>query len=203
MPHIRFARVEKVVESAYSLNNFFNELNNRSTIKDVSLMYYWEIQDMLRVNKIDVKNIEKRVEGHSFLIIKDKFYHLSAQNADSIRKIVDSKIHEGDSLKGQIASLGFAKGKAKVLFSAKECYKIEKGDILITSMTTPDYVPAMQKSAAIVTDEGGLSCHAAIVSREMGKPCIIGTKIATKVFKDGDLVEVDANKGVIRKLNKL
>ena len=67
-------------------------------------------------------------------------------------------------------------------------------------MTTPDFVPAMEKAAAIVTDRGGILCHAAIVSREMSKPCIIGTKIATKVLKDGDLVEVDADKGVVRKI---
>jgi pyruvate,water dikinase len=79
--------------------------------------------------------------------------------------------------------------------------KVQKGDILVTSMTTPDYVPAMERAAAFITDEGGLSCHAAIVAREMKKPCIIGTKIATKVLKDGDIVEVDANQGIVKKLN--
>lgn len=67
-------------------------------------------------------------------------------------------------------------------------------------MTSPDFVPLMKKAKAIVTDEGGLSCHAAIVSREMGLPCVIGTKNATKVFKDGDMIEVDANKGFVRKI---
>ena len=67
-------------------------------------------------------------------------------------------------------------------------------------MTTPDYVMAMEKSAAIITNDGGLTCHAAIISREMGIPCIVGTNMATKALKDGDLVEVDANKGVVRKL---
>jgi pyruvate,water dikinase len=65
-------------------------------------------------------------------------------------------------------------------------------------MTVPDLVSAMKRAAAIVTDEGGVTCHAAIISRELKKPCIIGTKVATKVFKDGDLVEVDANKGIVR-----
>jgi pyruvate,water dikinase len=65
-------------------------------------------------------------------------------------------------------------------------------------MTTPDFVPAMRKAVAIITDEGGITCHAAIVSRELGKPCIIGTKIATKALKDGDVVEVDADNGVVR-----
>lgn len=70
-------------------------------------------------------------------------------------------------------------------------------------MTTPDFVPAMKKAAAVITDEGGITCHAAIMSRELGIPCVIGTKIATKVLRDGDLVEVDAEKGVVRILKKL
>jgi len=68
----------------------------------------------------------------------------------------------------------------------------------VTSMTTPEFVPAMRKAKAIVTDEGGVTCHAAIVSRELNKSCVIGTKNASKVLKDGDLVEVDAEKGLIK-----
>ena len=75
---------------------------------------------------------------------------------------------------------------------------LQKGEILVTSMTTPEYIVAMEKSAAIITDEGGVLCHAAIVSREMNIPCVIGTKIATKVLKTGDLIEVDANNGLIK-----
>lgn len=67
-------------------------------------------------------------------------------------------------------------------------------------MTSPWYVPIMEKAAAIVTDEGGITCHAAIISREMSKPCIICTKFATKVLKNGDLVEVDATKGIIKRI---
>ena len=69
-------------------------------------------------------------------------------------------------------------------------------------MTRPDFMPLMRKAKAVITDEGGITCHAAIVSRELGIPCIIGTKIATKVLKDGDMVEVDANKGIVRKIKE-
>ena len=75
-----------------------------------------------------------------------------------------------------------------------------QGDILVTEMTTPDFVPAMKRASAIVTDKGGITCHAAIVSRELNIPCVIGTKIATKVFKDGDVVEVNATSGVVKKV---
>jgi pyruvate, water dikinase len=72
------------------------------------------------------------------------------------------------------------------------------GDVLVTGMTRPEFVPLMKLASAIVTDEGGITCHAAIVSRELGKPCVIGTKNATKVLRDGMLIEVDAEKGIVR-----
>ena len=88
----------------------------------------------------------------------------------------------------------------KIIIRAKDMWKMQKGDVLVSIATDPDVVPAMKKASAIVTEQGGITSHAAIVSRELGIPCIIGTKIATKIFKDGDMVEVDANKGVVRKI---
>ena len=86
----------------------------------------------------------------------------------------------------------------KVLEAIK---KAEEVFVLVTSMTRPEMVVAMEKAAAIVTDEGGITSHAAIVSRELKIPCIIGTKIATRILKNGDLVEVDAFKGIVRKIS--
>jgi phosphohistidine swiveling domain-containing protein len=102
---------------------------------------------------------------------------------------------------GQVAMGGCVRGVVRVLRKKSEIPLLEPGEILITAMTTPDYVPAMQQAAAFVTDEGGITCHAAIVAREFGKPCIVGTRIATQIFCDGDMVEVDAVRGVIRKLS--
>ena len=76
--------------------------------------------------------------------------------------------------------------------------EINEGDILVTGMTNPQIIPMLKKASAIVTDEGGIICHAAIISRELKKPCIVGTKNATQILKDGDLVEVDANNGIVR-----
>ncbi len=100
-------------------------------------------------------------------------------------------------LKGETASAGIATGPVKIVRRMEELNKVQKGDILVTRMTTPDQVPAMQRAAAIVTDEGGLTCHAAIVSREMGTPCIVGTEHATDVLKDGELVTVHATRGIV------
>lgn len=105
-------------------------------------------------------------------------------------------------LKGQPACAGYARGKVKIIIRAKDMVKMKKGDIMVSIATDPDVVPAMKMAGAIVTEQGGITSHAAIVSRELGVPCVIGTKIATKVFKDGDRVEVDATKGVVRKLSR-
>ncbi len=100
-------------------------------------------------------------------------------------------------LKGISASPGMGTGIVRILKSPKEIDKIKTGDILVAPMTSPDYVPAMKKAAAIVTNEGGMTSHAAIVSREMGIPCVVGTKIGTKVLKDGDVVTVNGTTGEI------
>lgn len=92
------------------------------------------------------------------------------------------------------------KGVVRVVKNKDNLSKVVFGDVLVTTMTTPDMVQVMQKAVAFVTDEGGITCHAAIIAREMKKPCIIGTKIATQVLKDGDTVEVDADKGIVRKI---
>ncbi|MFH1285970.1 MAG: phosphoenolpyruvate synthase [Candidatus Micrarchaeota archaeon] len=100
-------------------------------------------------------------------------------------------------LKGMGASPGIATGVVRILHSPQEISQMQKGDILVAEMTTPDYVPAMKKAGAIVTDAGGSTCHAAIVSREMGIPCIVGSKEATKVLSDGQLITVDAVHGIV------
>ena len=108
------------------------------------------------------------------------------------------KITSSKTIKGQVAVKGKARGVVRIIKRKDQLGVVSKGDIIVSPMTTPDFAPAMKKASAIITDEGGLTCHAAIVSREMKKPCIIGTKIATQVLKDGDLVEVDAEKGVVK-----
>ena len=107
-----------------------------------------------------------------------------------------------EDIHGLTASTGKVSGRVRVCKSLESIREFRKGEILVAPMTRPEYVPAMKKAAAIVTDEGGITCHAAIVSRELGIPCIIGTKVATKVLKDGDTVEVNANHGLIKVLER-
>jgi len=102
-------------------------------------------------------------------------------------------------LRGFGASPGVATGIARILHGAEEMDKLKTGEVLVTSMTTPDMVPAMSQAAAIVTDEGGMTCHAAIVSRELGVPCVVGTREATKLIADGEEVTVDGKTGSVYK----
>ncbi len=100
-------------------------------------------------------------------------------------------------LQGLPASPGIASGSVKIVLDLTHLDKVQKGDVLVTRMTTPDFVPAMKRAVAIVTDEGGMTAHAAIVSRELGIPCIVGTRKATATFTDGQIITVDAKRGVV------
>jgi len=113
----------------------------------------------------------------------------------------ENKVDEGKTeIQGTCASPGTVRGIARVLLSAKDISKMRQGEILITTMTTPDFVPAMKKASAIVTDEGGITSHAAIISRELGISCVVGTKVATKIFRDGDFIEIHGSSGIVRKI---
>lgn len=112
--------------------------------------------------------------------------------------IKEEEVKKDDFVKGRVAFKGDAVGTVKIVKSVAELDKVEKGDILVTPMTFPSYIIAMHRAAAFVTDEGGITCHAAIVAREMQKPCIVGTGKATKIFHDGDMVEVHADQGIVK-----
>ncbi len=130
---------------------------------------------------------------HEHAIIKD--------NEDILvlsESIISFRDVSHQEVKGVVAYKGFAKGTVRIVHTPLESQRVENGDILVTNMTTPAYISAMHRAAAFVTNEGGITCHAAILARELKKPCITGTKIATKVLYDGDIVEVDAEKGIVR-----
>lgn len=118
-----------------------------------------------------------------------------ADRYSGAKNIEESMIH------GVVASVGPSfhfRGTAKLVLTIGQVNKIEEGDILVTTMTSPDFVIGMKKAGAIITDVGGILSHAAIVSRELGKPCIVGTEIATKVIKDGDVVEIHSGRGTVK-----
>lgn len=130
-------------------------------------------------------------------IERGKIYIIQARAVTTLEEKKTEAVKGTPILEGYGASPGVASGIVKIIHDASELWKIEKGDVLVTKMTNPDFVVGMEKSAAIVTDEGGLTCHAAIVSRELGVPCIVGTQKATEVLKDGMLITVDATHGKV------
>jgi phosphohistidine swiveling domain-containing protein len=135
-----------------------------------------------------IQDAEKH-EVYSGQAAKEKLKELSIQQ----------EVHTADDvLHGQSAYKGKMIGRVKILHLSIEAQNFSEGDILVTGMTTPDFVPIIKKASAIITNEGGITSHAAILSRELKKPCIVGTKIATKILHDGDLVEVDADSGIVK-----
>lgn len=121
---------------------------------------------------------------------------------DDLRAI-DEILHGptlSEEVRGSTAYGGTVRGRVRVVLDPKDADDFAEGDILVTGMTRPDFLPLMKQAAAFVTNSGGILSHAAIVAREMKKPCVIGTKHATRVFADGDQVEVDADSGVVKRI---
>ncbi|MFH0971783.1 MAG: PEP-utilizing enzyme [Candidatus Micrarchaeota archaeon] len=143
--------------------------------------------------------INSRKNGFAVGFLDGKFILLTGKIVEELYAYYNKPERtDGSVIRGTTASPGKITGRVKIILKHSEFGKLKKGDVLVTPMTTPDFVVIMKKAGAIVTDEGGLSCHAAIVSRELQVPCIVGTKNATKLLKDNDLVEVDATEGLIR-----
>lgn len=171
----------------------------------IRLMTVKEIKNFIDNKKLpSIKILKKRALGYVY--IKNKIVGIGNFNKflSACHLSVGNAVPTDDSnvLSGTVACRGkIVRGQIKKIFNSFEVSNFKVGEILVTPMTSPEYLPIMKKAKAIITDEGGLTCHAAITSRELGLPCIIGTKNATKIFKDGDIVEVDANKGIVRKIN--
>ena len=116
--------------------------------------------------------------------------------------IEDRKIEKGNIIKGVSAFGGLVKGVARIVTNSYDLEKIKTNDIFVAQQTFPAFIMGMRKAKAFITDEGGITCHAAIIAREMKKPCIIATKNATRILKDGDFLEVDANQGIVKILKR-
>ncbi len=204
LAYIKDMRDEYRRKGIYSIQPFFSEIAKRLGISRKELAYFLseEILDALK-GTARLSKIEAGKRQNGFLIHHDKNICV-ASDLETIKKFVSDKIKNEtlneEHIKGVVASRGFVKGIVKIVLGVKDLTKVKKGDIMVAITTHPDFVPAMHNARAIITDEGGLTSHAAIIARELGIPCIVGTKIATKALEDGDFVEADANKGIIRKI---
>lgn len=194
---------ECLLASHYWCKNLIKEIGSRIDLSFEEYPYAIlpEVFSGLQGKKIDKKKILlRRGNKYGLYRFKDKIYTIQGEEYKKIL-LLDKKQHVvRNAIKGNSASLGKVRGVVKIINSVNDFNDYQNEEILVTPMTTIDYTPFLHKVKAIVTNEGGITCHAAIIAREMNKPCVIGAKIATQVFKDGDLVEVDADNGIVRKI---
>ncbi|MDO8626887.1 MAG: PEP-utilizing enzyme [Candidatus Diapherotrites archaeon] len=198
-------RKEVLILSYYLLAMLVKEMSKRYFIpfNDLRFCTIEEIRALLEKEKIpSIKELSQRkdycvifrtgVRVEKVLIGEEakKFFKEHVNQEEIERNL--------DELHGQVASPGFVQGIVKIVNSAEDISKVTEQDILVSTATQPDLLPAMKKAKGIITEQGGLTCHAAIVSRELGVPCIVGVKFATKILKDNDKVELDASHGIIR-----
>ncbi len=206
--YLRTWRTDIIYGVGYKAKNLFYEIAKRAKLKENDIVHFTfqEVIEMAKKGKspLSSKELEKRKKIFASIFIKDEYKIISDRKLEEkIENIVkgkkQTKIRE---IKGSIAFRGKVKARVKIVLTTKDINKVKQGDVLVAVMTFPNYISAMERASAFVTNEGGILCHAAIISREMNKPCIIGTKIATKVLKDGDLVEVDADNGIVKIIKK-
>lgn len=186
-------------QSSYKMKILFDEIAKRLSLVAKQVSFLTEQETTLALEnkiKLDKNEIDGRIKNSALVFLDNEMFLVTDTTT---LKEIDSFIEVKNvvAIKGSIAYSGIVRGHAKIISSTKDFDKVNEGDILVASTTRPDYLPFMKKSGGFVTNEGGMLSHAAIMARELKKPCIIGTKIATKVLKDGDLVEVDAEKGVV------
>lgn len=199
--HRRYAQIY----ANYKNDFLLEEIGRRNdlTLKQMRFTTVEEVRQMLLEHYIDREAIKNRLELSVYYTeegVETIFTGIKARQLAEEAEHVE--VEQVSEIKGQVGCVGHAQGIVKKIIRAADMHKMNKGDILVSIATDPDIVSAMKKAAAIVTEQGGVTSHAAIVSREMNIPCVIGTKIATKVLHDGDLVEVDARQGIVKVLKR-
>ncbi len=195
------------VRKKYSLmwvegvGRMLEEQERRTTIP-VRDLYHCLWKELIQ-DKINPSDLKRRQEGCVIHWDENGEHVYTDEEAKDIKADASDYLlknnHSSQEVSGFVASPGSVRGRAVVILDPSHAPPMQAGDILVTAMTRPEFLPLMYKAAAFVTDEGGITSHAAIVAREMNKPCIIGTKIATKVFKTGDIIEIDGKQGRVRK----
>lgn len=199
----KFYRRNGQIRTVVIFRKVMQEIGNRLglSLSQVRTMLNSEIKKSLLGGQVNKHELTRRVKLCVYYGEKSREVVYTGIKAKKlINSVPEAEITQVTELHGQCGCVGKAIGQVKLIFRPRDMIKMKQGDILVSIATDPDIVPAMQKAGAIVTEQGGVTSHAAIVSRELGIPCLIGTKIATKVFKDGDMVEVDAAKGIVRKI---
>ncbi|MFH0829461.1 MAG: PEP-utilizing enzyme [Candidatus Kerfeldbacteria bacterium] len=202
---IKGYRKDVLYYGCFVLERIHRELMRRFhlSLKQIRFMTDREVVKLMRHGSFPKRVLDERAK---FCVYRQRNLQGTMLTGITARRLLASLTIEEETvrdvnvLSGTPACPGSAKGIVRIINVPGDMDKMRKGDIMVSHTTFPALVPAMKKASAIVTDDGGITCHAAIVSRELGTPCVVGTKIATKILKDGDIVEVDATNGTVRKL---
>jgi phosphohistidine swiveling domain-containing protein len=190
--HVRDYRFELYIRSSFNSIHLFDEAARRMGITYQQFVYM--TPDEILTKKIP-SSISERIEGYVFF--GGQIY--TGEDINRWRMHFNTSC-VADSVSGKGVSKGTVIGKVKIAVSKDDLWKIEKDDIIVCDITTPDYMHALHKVKGIVANIGGFTSHSAIVAREFGIPCVVGCGNATLIFKDGDMIEVDANKGIVRRI---
>ena len=205
LPHLQEARIyaEPVFKRT---EEFMVSMSQQIAVKTkynphlILCMNSRELEIYFKSGKILEEEILKKRDQQAIILVKrGKEQIFIGKEAEEIEKLI-IKPTFSDTIKGSTAYPGKVRGKVRIILNPTKVKDFQLGDILVTGMTRPEYLSLINQAAAIITDAGGILSHAAISARELKKPCVIGTKNATKVLKDGDVVEVDATKGTVRKI---
>ncbi len=202
---LKVIRKEVVFMASRALHNILREIAKKWHLSFRQLQYLSlpELLEALAGRPLPpVKLLNERIKYCVLYYPKNQPKVYVGKKAKQLAgKIVELKLKKGaKQLTGSPSYPGKVRGKVVRIMKAVDMKKMKKGNILVAPATNPNVMPAIIKAAAIVTNEGGVTCHAAIVSRELKIPCVIGTHIATQFLKDGDKVEVNANKGIVKKI---
>lgn len=187
----------------YVMDKILCEIARRLSISLAQARYFTidEAKKAILAQKFDVNEVDKRME---FFVLHARcgrikiFVGKKAKEFLKKQKFEEEKLVDVRELKGICASPGKVAGRTSIVNFREEIKKIKEGEIMASHTTFPALVPAMKKASAIITEDGGITCHAAIVSRELKKPCVVGIKNMLDILKDGDRIQVDAENGIIK-----
>ena len=172
------------------------DLRNKRVLSDEELIKLTEMGKRIQAHYGKPQDTEWAMEGEDLFLLQSRPITTLGEDTKEVKESADSA-NLNVLIRGLGASPGMGSGKVKIIKSIQELDKVEDGDVMVTTMTTPDMVPAMKRATGIVTDEGGVTCHAAIISRELGIPCVVGTGDATNTLKENSEVTADGKKGLV------
>lgn len=213
--NIRTERIEIYQEALVGVRDFYRQLTE-VVKKEFPWFSYFEainlsnqeivayLKDGVLPSKVCLLARKNRQAVYFLPAKKQGIHEIFIYKPSLVARIIKKYFSAENSqiIRGAVVSNGLTHGRVRLVLSPLDFKDFKKGEILVTHYTSPSFIPVIKKAAAIITDEGGVTSHAAIISRELKVPCVVGAKIATKALKNGDLVEVDANQGIVKIIKK-